>query len=224
MKRLLIIIMLAVVLLFAAACGKTDNTNNASGNFASGFDSNKLKTELKLKKAAEYKTVCKTDAAKTTVGTVKITEVNHYKNGTELPAAQLEALEGYEWIEVKAETVFDDENAAQYGVDRTSCVSDYYDLKLFETSMKTQGEFTSFAVRAKGSDIVMDKCLFTKVVENQGWDSGNKSICNYTWYFRVPEKYDGMMIVFMNAGIKWPEGKYIYEVLNADSLVYRVTD
>ena len=31
-----------------------------------------------------------------------------------------------------------------------------------------------------------------------------------------------MVIVFFNSAIDWPDGKYVYEVLDADSLVYRV--
>ena len=218
MKRSAALILIAVLLVLTAACGKA-NTNNGT-NSSSGA----LTANLKLGKSAEYKTVCKSDASKTTTGTLKITEVKHYKNGEDLPDLRLEALEGYEWTEVRAETVFDDENAAEYGVDRASCVSDYYDLKLFESSLKVQGDFTSFAIRAKDTGVVMDKCLFVKTVDNQGWTAEGKNICSYTWYFCVPEKYDGIVIVFMNAGTKWPEGKYIYEVLDADALVYRVTD
>ena len=224
MKRSLAVILLAVIVLLTAACGKANNANNASGVSAPDDTGSRIKVNLKLGEAAQYKTTCKNNASKTTVGTLTVKEVRHYKNGDELPDAKLQAKDGYEWIEVKVETVFDDSNAAQYGVDRASCVSDYYSLKLFETSLKTQGEFTSFAVRSKGSEVVSDECLFIKVVENQNWNSDNKNVCNYIWYLRVPEKYDGSLIVFMNAGTKWPEGKSIYEILDKDALVYRVTD
>ena len=227
MKRTLAVILLAAALLLLAACGRTENANsvnNSAETAAPDFETYKAAVTLKTGEPVLYKTVCKTDASKTTAGVLTIKEVKHYRKGDELPGAGLEAIEGYEWIEVKAETVFSDDNAREYGADAMSCVTDYYNLKLYEAGLRTQNGTVSFAVRPKGSEIVFDKCMFIKVTDNPGWNADNKSICNYTWYFRVPEKYDGIVIVFMNAGTQWPEGKNIYEILDEDALVYRVTD
>ena len=227
MKRTLAVILLAAVLLLTAACGKAENTNNANNTAdasAPDFETYKAAANIKTGESVLYTTVCKTDASKTTAGKLTIKEVKHYRKGDELPGAVLEALDGYEWIEVKAETVFSDDNAKEFGADVMSCVTDYYNLKLFEAGLRTQGGYTSFAVRSKGSEVVFDQCLFVKVVDNPGWSAEGESVCSYTWYFRVPEKYDGIVIVFMSAGTQWPDGKNIYEILGDDAWVCRVTD
>ena len=217
-----VLIIIAIMLLVLSACGKSAGGENAAGAVPD-FEAHKIKANLKLLQATQYKTTCKDDASKTTQGTVTVKEVKHYK-GADTPAdSRLKALEGYEWIEVSVESVFADDNAKEAGVDRASCVSNYYDLKTFESTAKADGEFTRFTVQPEGAEAPFDSCLFLKTVDNRGWTE-DKNVCNYTWYFRVPEGYDGMVIAFINAGNKWQEGKQIYEVLDADSLIYRVAD
>jgi len=80
--------------------------------------------------------------------------------------------------------------------------------------------FTKFSVKVE--DKAYNECLYIKKVDNIGWTTDLQSLCNYTWYMRVPEGYDGMVVVFFNSAIEWEDGKYIYEVLDQDALVYRV--
>ncbi len=228
MKKALVAVMLAVLMIVSCACTQTQNTENNTINVAPNlpdFEEHNVKINLKLGEEAAYKTATKLDIEMETVGTVTITERNVYKFADELPDATLEAKEGYEWVEVKATSMFTDDNARELGVDRASCVTNYYDLTYYELHIETLADgMTKFSVKPEGSETVYDECLYTKVIDNLGWNDDRQSICNYTWYFRIPEGYDGMVIVFFNSAIEWPDGKYVYEVLDADSLVYRVAE
>lgn len=221
MKKIILSLLIVCMLLAACACGAQQNNAANTSNVLPDFEEHGIKVNLSLGKEADYKTVCNLDHEKTTVGKVKILSQKVYKFGDTLPDDRLKAQEEYEWIEVKAESVFGDENALDFGVDRASCVSNYYDLKYYELRIQeAENGFTSFSVKV--GDKAYNDCLYIKDIDNIGWTTDWQSICNYTWYFKVPEKYDGMTIVFFNAGIKWEDGKYIYEVLDQDALVYRV--
>lgn len=228
MKKAIAAIMLAAVMILVSACAPTGNTNNATINVAPAapdFEKHNVKVNLKLGETANYKTATKLDIEMETVGNVTITERNVYKFADELPDPTLQPLEGYEWVEVKATSMFTDDNARELGVDRASCVTNYYDLTYYELHIEPLDDgFTKFSVKPEGAEKSFDECLYTKDIENLGWNDDRQSICNYTWYFRVPEGYDGMVIVFFNSAIEWPDGKYVYEVLDADSLVYRVAE
>ena len=227
MKKALAAIMLAAVMMLVSACAPAA-TNNNTINLAPAlpdFEQHTVNVNLKLGETANYTTATKLDIEVNTVGSVTITERNVYKFTDELPDATLEPLEGYEWVEVKATSMFTDDNARELGVDRASCVTNYYDLTYYELHIETLDDgFTKFSVKPEGAEQAFDECLYTKVIDNLGWNDDRQSICNYTWYFRVPEGYDGMVIVFFNSAIEWPDGKYVYEVLDADSLVYRVAE
>ena len=58
-------------------------------------------------------------------------------------------------------------------------------------------------------------------MDNKGWNEERQSVCEYTWYARVPKGYDGVVVVFYNAGLEWKDGQYIYEVLDKDALLFR---
>ena len=222
MKKTFIIILAAALLLAFCGCGE-QNTNTGPVEIppqAADLEAKGFKCTLKIGEAADYKTVCKKDASLPTVGTLTITECRRYKNGETLPVEGLEGLEGYEWVEIKARTAFDDQNARLYGVDRASTVTTYYELKYYEQSLKDNEDgSTSFSVVKDGKE--WTDCLYIKTVDNQGWNEERQSICEYAWYVRVPEGYDGVVIVFYDASLKWEDGQYIYEVLNADSLLFR---
>ena len=225
MNKKILAVILAAAMLTLGACGRNTanntNTENTAEPVAADFEKYNIAVNLTLGQEAEYRTACKADKTQTTVGRLKITEQNIYRFGDALPDDNLESLEEYEWIEVKAETVFDDQNALDFGVDRASCVSNYYDLEYYELRVQSlEGGFTGFSVRM--DDKAFNDGLYIKLIDNQGWNSDLQSICNYTWYLRVPEGYDGMVIVFFNGGTDWQDGQYIYEVLDQDALVYRV--
>ena len=221
MKKKIFAVLLAGVLLLACGCGTQNNNSSNNSNVVPDYEAHNIAVNLKLGTAADYKTRCKLDAAQTTVGKVKITEQKVYKFADALPDSRLVAQEEYEWIMVKAETVFEDQNAKDYGVDRASCVSNYYDLKYYELRIQeAENGFTSFSVKV--GDKAYNDCLYIKDIDNIGWTTDLQSLCNYTWYIKVPEGYDGMTIVFFNAGLEWKDGQYIYEVLDQDALVYRV--
>ena len=227
MKKAIAAVMLAVIMVLVSACAPAANNNTI--NIAPAepdFETHGIKVNLKLGEAADYKTATKLDTAQTTVGTVTITERNIYKFADTLPDSTLEALEGYEWVEVKASSVFSDDNAREFGVDRASCVSNYYDLTYYEGHIEVVegSDFTRFSVKPEGAEQSFDECLYTKVIDNLNWNDDRQNVVNYIWYFRIPEGYDGMVVVFFNSAIEWPDGKYIYEIVDADSLVYRVAE
>ena len=222
MKKTLAIILAIVLLLSFCACGET-NANTGPVEIppqAADLEAKGFKCTLKVGEGADYTTVCKQDSAQATTGTLTITECNRYKAGQTLPREGLAELEGYEWVEIKARTVFDDQNARLYGVDRASTVTTYYELKYYEQHVKDNEDgSTSFFAVKDGKE--WPECLYIKTVDNQGWNEERQSVCEYTWYARVPEGYDGVVIVFYSAGLKWEDGQYIYEVLDKDSLLFR---
>ena len=224
MKKSIAAIMLAALLLIACGCAPAAQNEINIAPAVPDFETHNVKINLKLGETAEYKTATKLDTAQTTLGNVTINEINVFKFADELPDSTLPALEGYEWVEVKASSVFGDDKARELGVDRASCVTNYYDLTYYESHIESAegSDFTRFSVKPEGSEKSFDECLYTKVIDNLGWNDDRQNVCNYTWYFRIPEGYDGMVIVFFNSAIDWPDGKYVYEVLDADSLVYRV--
>ena len=221
MKKTLVIILAIALLLAFCGCGEQNNTGPVEiPPQAADLEAKGFKCTLKLGEGADYKTICKQDPAQSTIGTLTITECKRYKNGETLPKEGLEAAEGYEWVEIKARTVFDDQNARLYGVDRASTITTYYELKYYEQSLKDLADgSTSFSVVKDGKE--WPDCLYLKTVDNQGWNDERQSVCEYTWYARVPEGYDGVVIVFYDAGLKWEDGQYIYEVINSDSLLFR---
>ncbi|MBR6236301.1 MAG: hypothetical protein IKR16_01015 [Firmicutes bacterium] len=225
MKKTALILTAVMLLLVFCACG-TPAQNNANTEpallpaQAADLEAKGFKCTLKIGEGADYKTVCKQDPAQATTGTLTITECSRYKAGTTLPKEGLAELEGYEWVEIKARTVFDDQNARLYGVDRASTVTTYYEQKYYEQHVKDlEDGSTSFSVVKDGKE--WPDCLYIKTVDNQGWNEERQSVCEYTWYARVPEGYDGVVIVFFNAGLKWEDGQYIYEVLDKDALLFR---
>ena len=224
MKKAIVALMLALVMILSCACGTTSNNNTANVvPKVPDFEAHNVNVNLKLGQTAAYKTATKLDVTVETIGDVTITERNVYKFEDQLPDEALKALEGYEWVEVKARSMFNDDNAKDCGVDRASCVTNYYDLTYYEQHITPQDDgFVKFSVKPEGAEASFDECLYTKVIDNLGWNDDRQTICDYTWYFRVPAGYDGMVIVFFNSAIQWPDGKYVYEVIDADSLVYRV--
>ena len=222
MKKALLIILAAVLLFSLCACGQ-QNTNTKPAPLppqAADLEAKGFKCTLKVGEAADYVTVCKNDPSQTTTGALTISECKRYKFSDALPLETLAPLEGYEWVEIKARTVFDDQNARLYGVDRASTVTTYYELEYYEKSLKQlEDGSTGFSAVHDGKE--WPECVYVKSVDNQGWNDERQSVCEYTWYARVPEGYTGVVIVFYNAGLKWEDGQYIYEVLDKDSLLFR---
>ena len=225
MKKTVLILMAVLLLLALCGCGTPveNNTNTEPEPLppqAADLDARGFKCTLKIGEAADYKTICKQDTAKTTVGDLTITEVKRYSGSDKLPSDVLTALDGYEWVEIKATSVFDDENARVYGVDRASVITTYYELTYYEQHLE-EGEngFMKFSVVKDGAEY--PECLYLKSVDNKGWNEERQSICDYTWYARVPKGYDGVVVVFYNAGLEWKDGQYIYEVLDKDALLFR---
>ncbi len=222
MKKAIVAVLLAAVMVLSCACAGSSNNANVEPKVPD-LEAHGITGNLKLGEKASYKTATKLDVTVMTTGELTITERNVYQFADALPDEALKPLEGYEWVEVKATSMFTDDNARDCGVDRASCVTNYYDVTYYEQHIAPQEDgFVKFSVKPDEKGESFDECLYTKVVDNLGWNDDRQTICNYTWYFRVPVGYDGMVIVFFNSAIEWPDGKYVYEVLDADSLVYRV--
>ena len=225
MKKTALILTAVMLLLVFCACG-TPAQNNANTEpellpaQAADLEAKGFKCTLKIGEAADYKTICKQDPAKTTTGNLTITEVKRYSGNDKLPSDVLTALDGYEWVAIKASAVFDDENARVYGVDRASVITTYYELEYYEKHLE-EGENGFMKFSAVKDGIEYPECLYLKSVDNKGWNEERQSVCEYTWYARVPKGYDGVVVVFYNAGLEWKAGQYIYEVLDKDALLFR---
>ena len=114
------------------------------------------------------------------------------------------------------------------------CLEGYYDIEGHDNSVvQYEGEsipeeykgFSSYAtykVSFHGIDYDCER-LF-KVDENSGWIGDHHAHSGGTYYFHVPEDYDGTVIGFYHYDFNhlWDEGLYIYDMAGDDALFLRL--
>lgn len=110
-----------------------------------------------------------------------------------------EALEGYEWRAVTYTTIYDDENALNYGATAVmQGTSDYY-----ADDAVTRDENTGmYTINYNGVDYpeVKDDCE----VLQYGWNNNNTIYTvQQRMYSRVPKGYDGIVVGLINPAIEW---------------------
>ena len=105
MKTALILTAVMLLLVFCACGTPAQNNANTEPELlpaqAADLEAKGFKCTLKIGEAADYKTICKQDPAKTTTGNLTITEVKRYSGNDKLPSDILTALDGYEWVAIR---------------------------------------------------------------------------------------------------------------------------
>ena len=171
---------------------------------------------VELGKSYGLKTLCYENEAYSTVGKASFTA----HETTPGDGDKLEIRDGYVWHIVRAEIVFDDDNAYNYGMIPGVCFESYYDIRELDDSSvyDEQTGVTRFTVTWHG---VAYDCRFFRESSYLGWsDHSNTFVC--TFYVQLPDGYDGFVVGFRNHGVPWPEGAYTFELDNSDTLYYRL--
>ena len=155
----------------------------------------------------DYETSCKNDSSLTTTG-----EVAYYDYSRNLLDSSLEVLPGYEWMSVTVSLTFEDENARTYGMSWSICNTDYYDMQGYEDSkVKISENEYSFHVNWKGKDY--SDCKIINSLISSGWKGSTYEV-EYTYLYRVPTGYDGMVLCLKNRSLetKETENRSLYEI------------
>ncbi len=177
----------------------------------------KFDTFCELGVSYDYRTICANGSAET-VG--KFTVISY--ETTKGKEYNLKEKDGYEWKIVKFVISFSDANAQKWDVYAVPVFDDYYDTRLMNEScdQDIDGVF-SWGIHWNGE---ITKCYFCYDISN-GWSNGVKTY-NETFYFQVPEGYDGVVIGATKPGsleVGETENAYIFDTCDKDSLFFRLT-
>ena len=119
------------------------------------------------------------------------------------------ALEGYEWRAVTITTVFDDDNARNYGVHQGFSFTDYYNVVLLEDE---------FVVNYNGVDYA-EFDLDAETLQH-GWEDPGILTYKIRCYFRVPVGYDGI-VIYSTSDNGDKEG-YVNEIVDENTVFFRL--
>jgi len=138
-----------------------------------------------------------------------------------------EGMDGYAWHTVTFEIDYhydledrNNNNAWDYGVMVQSLYAQYYRISGFGDGSKgKEAGSKSFTLNYNGIDY--PECMIDHTEHIfSGWHYGvNTYSC--TFYWRVPEEYDGFILGYYDAGIDLGKGDLIYEVLDENTLYFR---
>lgn len=178
------------------------------------FEAHGLAANVRLGETYDYVTSCSADVSKTTVGKVTFSNYRIFEDTL---------LEGYEWRAVHMEIAFSDENAQNYGMKLGYAHEDYYDTETWDESYDEKGENAKlYTIRYGGVDYTECKSIFSDSGYS-GWVDGVNTLqCEV--FAVVPVGYDGMMICLRNGGTERKAGESIYNVMDEDTLFFRLGD
>lgn len=150
------------------------------------------------------------------------------------------AVDGYEWRAFDVEIDFHDENAWDYGYTWANCWENYYDIEGWDNSSSdiadTQWEYLidqaegyslhNISYHGESYPVIITQ----ENTANDGWsliDYGDGNVVNHSvahanYYACVPVGYDGVVIGFYDAAIKWEDGMYIYDLADENTLFFRM--
>lgn len=139
----------------------------------------------------------------------------------------LEALEGYEWRKVSATAIFDDDNARNYGWITDSVWDDYYSIETWQDSKTEDGEGREkHTVNFHGVDYT--ECIFMRDFSSE-WLNSGVLVTEETFFFRVPEGYDGAVAGYWDGTYGLMKEKdedveklYTYEILDENAVLFRL--
>lgn len=175
-----------------------------------------------LRNTYDYTTCCYgDDKDKKTVGHATFTEYDRFDSDEEH-----EAQEGYEWIHLVAEVIFDDDNAYEYGFSTNTCFEDYYQidfLKASEETVETKKKgvkISKITINYKGQDYV-DSIAEIHDWQYSKWKDRSRTATR-EFYFKVPKDYDGLCVGLRDDTEVWEEGMHVYDLNNDNSLFFRM--
>lgn len=139
----------------------------------------------------------------------------------EVVGLPLELRDGYEWRVMYAECYFPiaQARANQFVID--SCTEDYYNIHLFDDNVTYDDDGRAETlVSWYGQEYpIEDYSLITE----KGYDYDRQVYYfNRLFLVQVPQGYDGMVFGFMDSCIEWPEGKYIYDLADENTVFFRL--
>ncbi|MCC8156735.1 MAG: hypothetical protein LIO54_05615 [Oscillospiraceae bacterium] len=179
------------------------------------FDTYGLSCDAVAGEAYTYKTVGSTDSSVEVIGTVTFQEPE-IVDGCEY----FETPDGYVCEKVTILMSFDDSNARSYGIQWSYCMEDYYAIVAHDDSGVTDDNgVLTCTVSWNGVDYT--EC-HTYLAESSGqWDD---SVFNtkITFYYSLPDGYDGAVLGVCNPSVEWEEGMHIFDVDNTDMVLYRL--
>lgn len=178
------------------------------------FEAHGLAANVRLGETYDYVTSCSADVSKTTVGKVTFSNYRIFEDTL---------LEGYEWRAVHMEIAFSDENAQNYGMKLGYAHEDYYDTETWDESYDEKGDNAKlYTIRYGGVDYTECKSIFSDSGYS-GWVDGVNTLkCEV--FAVVPVGYDGMVICLRNGGTERKAGESIYNVVDEDTLFFRLGD
>jgi hypothetical protein len=194
-----------------SVCGETEGESLTPSFVAHG-----ITNFIEEGKTYDYLTTCYDDTSMKTVGQLTVSDYRTFESDD-----THEARDGYEWHTFHVTIVFGDENANAYGWQVGSCQENYYDIEGWDASShydETVG-YQSYTVSYQGEE---KECYISgENVGNSGWIDG---IITYEvdYYIQTPTGYDGVVIGFRDKGVEWTDGKYIYDVMDENTLFFRI--
>lgn len=135
----------------------------------------------------------------------------------------LEPLEGYTLVHAYAEIDFN----APYGVSMGTCFEDYYTIVAHDESVGDEGSVLlgdlEFGVRSYVVNINGEVMTAYRVYNGHYGEMKGSSVTWYSdQYYYIPDGYDGTVVGFYNRANKRPDGAYVFDVANEDTLFYRI--
>lgn len=142
---------------------------------------------------------CDNDSRYTTTGTITFSDYDIFASDD-----IHDALEGYEWRAVTVTSVFDDDNAQDYGVHVGYNLADYYGDKVF-------------VVNYNGVDCTVE--IDSEMLQH-GWEDPGILTHKYRYYFRVPVGYDGL-VIYTTSDNGDKDGK-LHEIMDENTVFFRL--
>ena len=192
-----------------------------------GFIENGLDINCTLDREYDYITEVYEAEDIDTVGTAVFEDFMIFDKSDELPEE-----EGYVWLSIHVSVDYTDDNAWEYGYQTGTCVEDFYDIEGHDDSIFNYNDvpdeyegfdrYTTYTVNYYGEDYDCERLV--KNDENNGWVATKLAHYGFTYYFHVPEGYDGTVVGLYHKykAKEWESGMYIYDMADDNTLFFRL--
>ncbi|MBD5476550.1 MAG: hypothetical protein HDR17_11320 [Lachnospiraceae bacterium] len=188
-------------------CGETEGKP-----LQADFEKFGLECNAELDTAYPFVIPCYNSTEYTTAGKITFSDYEIFESDD-----THEALEGYEWRAITTTTIFDDENAYNYGYSGFSPLSDDYYNSIDDTYDENTDTYTLNYNGTDYSDVKQE----SEVLQS-GW---NDDVFTYKvrFFFRVPKGYDGVVVtVIRYNSATWDDNAPITDVIDDDTVFFRL--
>ncbi len=174
------------------------------------FEKFGLECDAELDTAYPFVIPCYDTTEYTTAGKITFSDYDVFESDE-----THEALEGYEWQAVTITTVFDDENAYNYGYSGFASLSeDYYNTDTYNESTDT------YTLNYNGTDYTEVKSE-SEVLQN-GWND-DIFTRQARIFFHVPKGYDGNVVtVIRYNSATWDDDAPITDIIDDNTVFFRL--